>query len=79
MRTMTATEFKAKCLAILDEVRSSGERLTILKRGQPVAELGPVTQDHNAYPQDGLRDTVVVRGDIVSPAVPEEHWESLAR
>lgn len=78
-RTMTATEFKAKCLAILDEVCSSGERLTILKRGRPVAELGPVSHDHDACPQHGLRGSVVVKGDIVGPALPEEHWESLAR
>ena len=38
-RTLTATEFKAKCLAILDEVDSNGTVVTITKRGRPVATL----------------------------------------
>ena len=36
---MTATEFKAKCLALLDEVNESGETLTITKRGKAVATV----------------------------------------
>ena len=38
-RTVTATEFKAKCLALLDEVNESGETLTITKRGKAVATV----------------------------------------
>ena len=39
MKTINASEFKAKCLAILDEVSDTGEVLTILKHGRPVARL----------------------------------------
>lgn len=39
MKTMTATEFKAKCLQILDHVPPEG--LAITKRGQTVAEIYP--------------------------------------
>lgn len=35
-RTVSATEFKAKCLAILDEVQKGGS-VTVTKRGKPVA------------------------------------------
>jgi prevent-host-death family protein len=43
-RSITATEFKATCLALLDQV-GSGEitRLTITKRGKPVAVVTPPT------------------------------------
>jgi prevent-host-death family protein len=41
MRSIRASEFKAKCLAILDEVERTGEPVTILKRGRPVARLLP--------------------------------------
>ena len=78
MERIRASDFKARCLAILDQVRETGERIVILKRGQPVAELGPVTRDRAAYPQAELKGTVTVVGDIVAPAVPEEHWEALA-
>jgi len=41
VKTLTSTEFKAKCLSILDEVAETGEPVTILKRGKPVAQLVP--------------------------------------
>ena len=79
METLNATDFKARCLAILDRVAQTGERVVILKRGQPVAELGPASRTRDTYPQLALKGTVTVVGDIVGPAVPEEHWESLGR
>ena len=79
METIAASEFKARCLAILDQVCATGERLVILKRGRPVAELGPVTRDRSRYPQSELRGTVTFVGDILEPALPAEHWESLEK
>lgn len=38
---VTATEFKAKCLALLDQVEQTGVPQTITKRGRPVAEVRP--------------------------------------
>ena len=38
-RTIKASEFKAKCLALMDEVAESGEEIVITKRGTPVARL----------------------------------------
>ena len=40
-RTIKASEFKAKCLQLMDEVNESGEIITITKHGKPVAELAP--------------------------------------
>jgi antitoxin (DNA-binding transcriptional repressor) of toxin-antitoxin stability system len=39
MRTMKASEFKAKCLKVLDEVAATGEPVLVTKRGKVVAEL----------------------------------------
>ena len=39
---MSATEFKANCLALLDEVEDQGGTITVTKRGRPVATIGPV-------------------------------------
>ena len=73
---INASEFKARCLAILDEVARTGEKVVILKRGRPVAELvSPVTTS-SAFPQDELRGTVEVVGDVVSPAVEPSDWEA---
>ncbi len=39
MREIKASEFKAKCLKIIDEVAESGEAILITKRGKAVARL----------------------------------------
>ena len=77
METINASDFKARCLAILDRVHATGERVVILKHGRPVAELSPASRTEAEYPQLELRGTVTIKGDIVAPAVPEEHWDSL--
>ena len=79
METINASDFKARCLAILDRVQTTGERVLILKRGRPVAELSPATRTGAEYPQMELAGTVTVVGDVVGPAVSEDDWESLRR
>ena len=76
MEHINASDFKARCLSILDRVKATGERVVILKRGQPVAELGPATGLQGRYSQLELKGTVTVVGDIIGPAVAEDHWES---
>jgi len=77
MRLIRATEFKAKCLAILDEVERTGEPVTILKRGRPVARLLPtIPEEGHRYPQHALRGTVEILGDVIEPELPAEAWEA---
>ena len=76
MRTINASEFKAKCLAILDEVNRTGEMITIHKRGKAVAQLIPPVHVEKSYPQHNLRGSVVIRGDVVGPVLPSENWEA---
>ena len=40
-RTIKASEFKTKCLKLMDEVAESGEEIIITKNGKPVAKLTP--------------------------------------
>lgn len=40
-REITATQFKAHCLRLLDEVAETGETLVVTKHGRPVARVGP--------------------------------------
>ena len=79
MHTINASDFKARCLAILDRVHETGERVVILKRGRPVAELSRVAGDGYDYPQAELEGTVIVVDDVVGPVFPEEYWDSLKR
>lgn len=77
MKTVNASEFKAKCLAILDEVAATGEHVTILKHGEPVARLVPPVAISGRYPQRELAGTVEFLGDVIAPAVEAEEWEAL--
>ncbi len=77
MEKIDVSDFEARCLALLDRVQATGERIAILKQGRPVAELVPCRPDGSRYPQADLEGTVVVTGDIIAPAVPEEDWDSL--
>ena len=67
-RRMAAGEFKAKCLAVLDEVAASKREVVITKRGRPVAKVVPLV---GAGPVP-RRNLIVRQGDLVSPI--EEHW-----
>ena len=77
MMTIDTSDFKVRCLAILDRVHETGERVVILNRGQPVAELTCATSGDKRYPQAELEGTVTIVGDVVGPVFPEEHWDSL--
>ena len=77
MRTVNASDFKARCLAILDDVARTGEPVVILRRGRVVAELiRPVAAAK--YPQDTLIATVEFLGDVVGPVLDPETWEALS-
>jgi len=43
-RTIGASEFKAKCLALLDEVAETKTTLVVTKRGKPVARVMPAEE-----------------------------------
>lgn len=40
-QVVSVTEFKARCLSLLDEISKSGGRITITKRGRALATVGP--------------------------------------
>jgi prevent-host-death family protein len=81
MRTMAAGEFKAKCLAVMDEVNSTGESVLVTKRGKPVARILPSedrTLSECAESIFGsLRHMGVITGDIVSSEFTDEEWDEM--
>jgi len=76
MRALKISEFKATCLAVVEQVDRTGEPVTILKRGRAVARLVPAASS-DRYPQDSLAGSVEILGDIISPVQPDSAWESL--
>ncbi|MCC7059022.1 MAG: type II toxin-antitoxin system Phd/YefM family antitoxin [Burkholderiaceae bacterium] len=66
MEAIQASEFKARCLALMDQVARTGETLIVTKNGRPIAELRPYSRGHTDSPF-GLHRSVEINGDIVSP------------
>jgi prevent-host-death family protein len=64
-RVVSATELKAKCLALLDEVDNRGHAITVTKRGRPVATLQPVKKRSWKSPRGAWIGKVKIVGDIV--------------
>ena len=69
-RLVPAEEFKADCLALLDEVARTGRELIVTKRGKPVVKVAPVNDGESP----DLRGSVLWEDDIVSPI--EENWNA---
>ncbi len=69
---MKASDFKAQCLGVLDEVGETGETVVITKRGRPVAQLSPFIPPGATYPQHTLIGTVEILGDTLEPLLPPE-------
>ncbi|MDE2883215.1 MAG: type II toxin-antitoxin system Phd/YefM family antitoxin [Acidobacteriota bacterium] len=72
-RTMKASDFRAKCLKLMDEVAETGDEIVITKNGRPVARLAPYRKKRQ--PWSGCDpDTIQIHGDIVGPLGVE--WEA---
>jgi antitoxin (DNA-binding transcriptional repressor) of toxin-antitoxin stability system len=77
MKRVTVAQFGRRYLKILDAMSLSREPVLITKKGKPIAKL--VCPD--AQTSDDIfgcmRDEMKIVGDIESPAIPPEDWESL--
>lgn len=71
-RTIKASEFKAKCLKLMDEINETGDTLTITKNGKPVAQMMPAP-DRRRSPF-GAHPEGRILGDIIGPF--HDEWGS---
>jgi prevent-host-death family protein len=70
--SISAAEFKAHCLQLMDQVAAGGEPITITKRGKPVARLVAVEPPAEPATLFGyMAGYGEVVGDIVSEPMPE--------
>ncbi len=72
-RIVAAADFKANCLALMDQVQRTGIELVITKRNKPVAKLVPVL-DPATMPFIGRSDGMFREvGNLVAPVAPD--WD----
>jgi prevent-host-death family protein len=78
LQEIAISEFKAKCLAVLERVRLTKKPIRVTRFGKPVAEVVPPTsvEDRSSW-IGSMKNSMRIKGDIVSPATNEDDWEVL--
>ena len=78
IRTMKASEFKARCLRLIKQMNQDGEPVTVTNRGRPVAMLSPLPeQARSASIIGAMAGTVLAYDDPLAPAADPSDWASL--
>jgi prevent-host-death family protein len=78
MKEIAISKFKATCLAVLENVRKTGNVIVVTRFGQPVAEIVPPSASKRPKRWVGsLAGTGEINGDIVAPVSDEDDWDAL--
>jgi prevent-host-death family protein len=78
IQEISVSEFKAKCLSLLEQVDKTKAPIRLTKRGKPIADVVPVSPE--AADRDWLgfmSDRIKITGDIVSPIIDLDDIEAL--
>jgi prevent-host-death family protein len=77
MKEVAISEFKAKCLGILEEVRKTRKPIRVTRFGQPVAEVVPPSPKPRSKNWLGsMAGSAEIVGDIVGPTGSFEDWNA---
>lgn len=71
---LAASNFKAKCLKLMDYVNESHEEIVITKHGKPVAKLIPYSQTPQKALFGFMKGSVQINGDIIASV--DEKWDA---
>jgi prevent-host-death family protein len=77
MNEVSISEFKAKCLALLDRVQKTKQPLRVTRFGKPVAEVVPPRMEAAADWVGSMKGQIEIVGNIISPANDLDEWEAL--
>jgi prevent-host-death family protein len=69
MTDVSISEFKAKCLGLIEQVHKTRQPLRITRHGRPVAEVIPAGPDRKRKFLGDMVGTAKIVGDIVSPVI----------
>ncbi|MFZ3264756.1 MAG: type II toxin-antitoxin system Phd/YefM family antitoxin [Terriglobales bacterium] len=77
MKEIAISEFKAKCLGLLEEVRKTRKPIRVTRFGEPVAEvIPPAPQPRPKHWLGCMEGTIEIVGDIVGPTGSLDDWEA---
>ena len=76
MDDIPISEFKAKCLGLIEQVHKTRQPLRITRHGRPVAEVVPAGPAPKRNFVGDMVGTIEILGDIVSPIIDLEDIEA---
>ena len=76
MKEVAISEFKAKCLSILEEVRKTKRPIRVTRRGKPVADVMPPDVPKNKSILGSLVGSARITGDILAPVIDLNEFEA---
>jgi prevent-host-death family protein len=77
MDEISISEFKAKCLAILERVNKTKKPIRVTRFGKPIAEVGPPSPVQEKKNWLGrMKGTATITGDIISPVIDLNDFEA---
>jgi prevent-host-death family protein len=77
MKEVAISEFKAKCLGILEEVRKTRKPIRVTRFGKPVAEVvAPTVEKNKGRRLGSMAGTMKIVGDIVGPTGSWNDWDA---
>jgi prevent-host-death family protein len=78
VRSIAISEFKATCLAVLEQVRRTGTSIVVTRRGVPIAEVNPpsLASGGNSW-LGAMTGTATIAGDLVAPVSHATEWDVL--
>jgi prevent-host-death family protein len=78
IQEIAISEFKAKCLSLLEEVSKTKTPLRVTRRGKPLADVIPASPEAEERSWIGsMSGSIDIVGDIVSPVIEIEDIEAL--
>jgi len=78
MQEIAISKFKAKCLALLEQVSKTKKPIRVTRFGKPIADVIPPSSIQGRAAWIGsMKDSIEIVGDIISPANEEDEWEAL--
>ena len=77
IKEIAISEFKAKCLSLLEEVSKTKAPLRVTRRGKPLADVIPASPEAEERSWIGsMSGSIDIVGDIVSPVIEIESIEA---
>lgn len=76
MKTMLVSEFKAKCIAALKEIRDTRQPMMVTLRGKPLVIIEPAELRVSRKRLGGLKGRMRIRRDLVKVDSSKD-WEMM--